>query len=204
MIHTVAAVFLTGFCVKTMAEDTVISDISVRQRWPWSRKVDIDYLLTAEPGNRYDVSVTVRNGTQILDFPAASMSGDIYSVSQGQRRIVLDPMITIYTNDTLTKFNVFLNPQPTPLYMIVDLTEDAGAANQIEYVYEADLTNGLLGAWVRNPITNQYSGEVVESVVWTGVATNEIYKTEKLVLRRIHAGTFAMGDSVPPTTIVSF
>jgi len=83
--------------------------------------------------------------------------------------------------------------------MIVDLTKSAGEAGQIEYVYEAGLTNGFWGAWVRNPVTN--AGTVVESVIWTGVTTNEIYKTDKLVLRRISAGASTIGESKVAVTL---
>jgi formylglycine-generating enzyme required for sulfatase activity len=83
--------------------------------------------------------------------------------------------------------------------MILDLTQTAGDSGQITYVYETDLTNDLWGAWVRNPVTN--NGTVVESVIWTGVNTNDLYKTNKLVLRRIHAGTFGLGPSAVSTAL---
>ncbi|MFA7174911.1 MAG: hypothetical protein WC340_16165 [Kiritimatiellia bacterium] len=98
---------------------------------------------------------------------------------------VWDPTKAGYTNAMLTQFTVNLTATPVPLYMIVDLTLPLGDAGQITYVYEEDLTNGLWGAWVRNPVTN--AGTVVHSVIWTDVATKDLYKTEKLVLRRIPA-----------------
>jgi len=172
----------------------------VRQRWPWSKLVDIDYMLTAEVGQKVDLSLNAYDGQTALTLPAASLSGDLYDVGPGPRRIVWDPTVTAYTNSgALTQFNVALTVTNSPLYMIVDLTKTAGATGQIAYVYEADLTNGLWGAWVRNPVTN--SGTVVESVVWTGVTTNDVYKTTQLVLRRIHAGTFGFGPSAISTTL---
>ncbi|MDD4102413.1 MAG: formylglycine-generating enzyme family protein, partial [Kiritimatiellae bacterium] len=127
-----------------------------------------------------------------LDIPPASLTGDIYGVSNGLRRIVWDPMKTAYTNNhVLTQFNVTLTPTPVPIYMIVDLRLDKGDSGQIEYVYEEDLTNDVWGAWVRNPITN--NGAVIESVIWTGATTNDLYKTDKLVLRRIPSGKGTIG-----------
>ena len=181
-----------------LADDATISRVTVQQRWPWSRLTDIDYVLTADPTQRVDIAVTAYNGSEVLILPTESLSGDLYGVTEGAHRIILDPTKTTYTNsEVLTKFRVALAPTTPPLYMIVDLTKSAGADGQIEYIYESDLTNGLWGAWVRNPVTN--NGMVVESVVWTGVTTNDVYKIDKLVLRRISAGTFKMGDSVPPT-----
>ncbi|MFA7172706.1 MAG: formylglycine-generating enzyme family protein [Kiritimatiellia bacterium] len=198
-VLTVAAVIMTIFVsVSAMADEPTIDGVMVQQRWPWSRLVDIDYVIDCDLEQSVDITVQAYNGNNLLDLPEASFSGDLNGVSYGARRIVWDPTLTAYTNNgVLPKFCVELTPTPTPLYMIVDLTKSVGEAGQIEYVYESDLTNGLWGAWVRNPVTNR--GSVVESVVWTGVVTNDIYKTDKLVLRRISRGTFNMGGAVPPT-----
>ena len=154
--------------------------------------MDIDYVLTCDPTASVDVQVTAKDGTVPLHLPLASLSGHMYDVTPGPRRIIFDPTVTAYTNSQmLTQFSVTLTPAAPPLYMIVDLTKDAGAEGQIAYVYEEDLTNGVWGAWVRNPVTN--NGEVIESVIWTGAAANDIYKTDKLVLRRVPAGSYAMG-----------
>jgi len=177
-----------------MADDPAISQVTVRQRWPWSRLVDIDFVLGCGEGQSVDIAVTAYNGTDTLIVPESSFTGDRYGVTQGLRHIVWDPTVTAYTNrGVLQAFNVALVPTPVPLYMIVDLTLSPGADGQIAYVYEDDLTNGLWGAWVRNPVTN--NGTVVESVVWTGVTTNTAYKTDKLVLRRVPAGSYQKGDT---------
>jgi formylglycine-generating enzyme required for sulfatase activity len=197
-----AAGCLTGILAfGALAADPVISDVVARQRWPWNRLVDIDYVLTCDPTETMDIAVTAKDGSVTLDLPAGSLSGDLYGVAPGPRRIIFDPTKTAYTNSQmLTRFSVTLTPAPVPLYMIVDLTKEAGAEGQIEYVYEADLRAGTWGSWEEDPVTDR--GTVVKSVVWTGVTTNEIYKTDKLVLRRIPAGSFGMGDSVnTPVTL---
>ncbi|MFA7172894.1 MAG: hypothetical protein WC340_05685 [Kiritimatiellia bacterium] len=177
-----------------MAGDPAISDVVVRQRWPWSRLVDINYVLSCESAQRVDVAVTAYNGTMPLILLGSSLSGDLYNVSDGAHRIVWDPTASAYTNSgVLTKFNVQLAPITPPLYMIVDLTKSVGAAGQIEYVTEAALTNGLWGTWVRNPVTNR--GDVVEFVIWTGVTNDTAYMTDKLILRRVPAGSYRMGDN---------
>ncbi len=183
--------------MNSLAVESEISGVMVRQRWPWSRRVDIDYVLNCDPGQSVCVTVEAYDGDVPLPLPSGSLSGDLYNVCRGARRIVWDPTVTAYTNaSVLSKFRVELTTTPVPLYMIVDLTRDAGVTGQVVNVYEEDLTNGLWGAWVRNPVTNK--GSVIESVVWTGVATNDIYKTDKLVLRRIPATTFKAGE-YPPT-----
>ena len=190
------------FTLGALASDPTIGGVMVQQRWPWSRLVDIDYVLTCDPGQSMDVAVEAYDGSSLLKLPASSFSGDLYGVQRGARRIVWDPTVTACTNNgVLPEFRVALAPTTAPLYMIVDLTKTAGAEGQTAYVYEADLTNGLWGAWVRNPVTN--NGTVVQSVVWTGVTTNDVYKTDKLVLRRIHAGSYGMGDSANLSTTLT-
>jgi formylglycine-generating enzyme required for sulfatase activity len=181
------------FAFNAMAEVT-ISDVVARQRWPWSRLVDIDYVVTGDSGERGDIILTAKDGSDILPLPMDSLTGDMYNVAPGPKRIVWDPDKTTYTNRLmLTQFSVTLAPTNPPLYMIVDLTKSAGAAGQIEYVTEADLTNNVYGAWVRSPVTN--AGTVVESVIWTGVTNGTTYKTDKLVLRRVPGGSYQLGDT---------
>ena len=191
------AVFVS---VIAMAGNPTISNVTVKQRWPWSQLVDIDYVLTCDSGQLMDVNVEAYDGLSRLTLPLNSFSGDIVAVACGARRIVWDPRKTAYTKQgVLPKFRVALTPTPVPLYMIVDLTKSVGEAGQTEYVYEEELTNGLWGAWVRNPVTNK--GTVVQSVIWTGVTTNDIYRTDKLVLRRIPAGAFLMGSTELAVTL---
>ncbi len=173
-----------GLALSAAADDTTISRVTVRQRWPWSRLADIDYVLTADPTQSVDVAVTAYNGSEQLTLPLDALSGDLYNVTEGAHRIVIDPTKTVYTNsEVLTKFRVELTPSPVPLYMIVDLTKSAGEEGQITYLYEADLTSGAYGAVATNPVAG------IESIVWTGVTNNSAYKDQKLVLRRIHAGS---------------
>ena len=172
-----------------LADGVAISNVTVRQRWPWDRKVDIDYQLTDGTGQSFDVSVTARNGSQVLSFPDAALSGERFNVKLGQHRIVWDPMTTGYMNTTLTKFNVRLTPTTPPLYVIVDLTKAAGADGQITPVYEADLLSGAYGSVETNPVPG------VSSFVWTGVTNGTDSMTAKLVLRRVASGSYLMGGT---------
>ena len=187
-----------GFFLTCLARDAAaadVSDVTVHQRWPWSRLVNIDYVLhdVMQP---VDIVVTACNGVVPLALPVNSLSGDLYRLSaDGAYRIVWDPTVTAYTNlEVLSKFRVELTPSVSPLYMIVDLTETNGATDQIEYVYETELVTNKWGTWARNPVTNGQT--VVQSVIWTGVTNDPVYKTDKLVLRRVLAGSYGMGDNV--------
>ncbi|MDD4103227.1 MAG: hypothetical protein PHU80_11440, partial [Kiritimatiellae bacterium] len=168
-----------------VADDATISRVTVQQRWPWSRLVDIDYVLTCDSTQSVDMAVGAHDGDTPLTLPAGSLAGDLNGVTRGAHRIVFDPTKTAYTNsEVLTKFSVTLTPTTSPVYMIVDLTKAAGADGQIEYIYPSDARLETYGRF-----TN----------VWFGVTNDSVYATDKLVLRRVHAGAFKMGDSVPPT-----
>jgi len=176
-----------------VAEGSSVTDVAIRQRWPWSRLVDIEYVLdNGDPDATANILLRAYDGTTAhpLNIPADSLSGDLYQVKQGFRRIVWDPTKTAYTNEPLVSFRVDLTPTPQPLYMIVDLTKEAGSSNQVEYVYEETLASGAYGAVQTNPVPG------VNSVIWTGVTNNPVYATDKLVLRRVQAGTFPMGSPV--------
>ncbi|MFA7174907.1 MAG: SUMF1/EgtB/PvdO family nonheme iron enzyme [Kiritimatiellia bacterium] len=187
--------------LSALADGPTIKDVVVRQRWPWSRRVNIDYVLSDAPEKSPDIAVKMFNGTNsnALTIPVNSLCGDLYCVSNGVKRIVWDPTKTSYTNEQLTRFRVDITPVPAPLYLILDLTASAGASNQIEYVYEADLITNKWGSWERDFIqTNGVA--IVESVIWTDVTNNPAFKKDKLVLRRIPAGRFGMGSNLVETT----
>ncbi|MFA7173882.1 MAG: formylglycine-generating enzyme family protein [Kiritimatiellia bacterium] len=196
-IKMAAGVFLACFALNALATNTVISDVVVRQRWPWSRLVDIDYVLTADPTQCVDVVVSAYNGSVALNLSAESLSGDLFGVSEGLHRIVWDPTKTTYTNNlVMTQFSVSLAPIK-PLYMIIDLTKSAGMADQIEYITEEALHRGAYGTVETNPVAN------VNSIVWTGVTNSKAYKTDKLVLRRVPADSYQMGDTQDGTKNVT-
>ncbi|MFO7936075.1 MAG: hypothetical protein R6V06_00480, partial [Kiritimatiellia bacterium] len=107
-----------------------ISHVNVHQRWPWSRLVDIDYVI-ADATQTVDITLDAFNGEQPLVLDKG-LSGDLYGVSgQGARRITWDPTQSQYTNEeVLSQFSVTLTPSTPPLYMIVDLTLAPGADGQ--------------------------------------------------------------------------
>lgn len=177
-----AAVYLLAFAA--LAGDYTVSNVRIRQRWPWDKKVDIDFdLVAAAPA---DVTFRFFDGDRELSIPSAALSGDIYGVSTGARRVVLDPEKTGYASETFLSFRAEIAASESPLYLIVDLEKDAGAEGQLTCVTKSDLDAGLYGACVTNPVAG------VSSLVWTDV-TNDIYKTTKLVFRRVNPGSFKTG-----------
>ena len=161
-------------------EAVTFERVLVRQQWPWSAKVNIDYVLSETEGKTWDVSVAFRAGGEALTVPAASLSGDRFGVSAGQRRIVWDPTVTAYaTRDVLADLEVTLSAESVEAkrYLVIDMSQ--GAANgQPAAIWPVSYRSDIAdadgdGRWDRE------------------------YKTTKMVFRRIEPGTFTMG--VPAT-----
>ena len=169
----IAAVF--GMAALGASASATISDVIVRQQWPWNGKVNIDYVLTDPEDGEHDITVVMSNGTQVVVNEYGSLSGDLFGVKPGARRIVWDPMHNnpAYTEKVLPSFSVTLSTpdDSSRQYMILDLSGDYAADAPIPISFAAKPPAG-------------------------GWNTDE-YKTTKMVLRRIPAGSFMMGS---PTT----
>ena len=77
----IAAVF--GMAALGASATTTITDVIVRQQWPWNGKVNIDYILHGEEGSQHDIAVTLRNGSIVITNEYGSLSGDLIGVKQG-------------------------------------------------------------------------------------------------------------------------
>jgi len=69
-----------------------ISNVTVRQRWPWDRKVDVDFYLAkpewASSGMMVSLGVVASNGTDEVTLSTASLSGTTGVLPDGYRRLV--------------------------------------------------------------------------------------------------------------------
>ena len=166
----IAAVF--GMAALAASAETGISGVIVRQQWPWSGKVNIDYILTGEEGSQHDIAVTLRNGSSVITNEYGSLSGDLIGVTPGARRIVWDPAYPTnnspsYAEALMVNFSATLSTADDDnTYMIVDLSGGASAESYPVSFMSAPPAGG-----------------------WT-----DEYKTDKFVLRRIPAGTAVLGS----------
>ena len=159
----------------------------VQQRYPWNGMVDIDYTVTnvENPADYYvkftaDAKVDGEDKTYILhDFLDAHTLVD---ASNGTWRVTwttgTDNAKFFATNVSFKAELVFApgdkSQMPYPFYTVIDVSEGKDAASYpVTYEYFASLAEA----------TNKYS--------------QQEYKTDKIVLRRIHKTTFTMGA---PTT----
>ena len=184
--------------VAALAEATV-SDVIVRQQWPWSPAVNVEFLVGGSSGALAEVTLAAYAGDTFLGYvPQAKCTGDTMISSDGLKRIAFDPTAIDFLaqKGVMDDFRVDVAVRDTPeeeiLYKIYDLTKAAGEPGQVTCVTEFDLTNGVYGAWTRN----YWGADMAQTVVWTGVTQNNEYKTTKLVMRRIPAGSFSYGQAV--------
>ncbi|MCR5414689.1 MAG: SUMF1/EgtB/PvdO family nonheme iron enzyme [Kiritimatiellae bacterium] len=96
--------------------DTDISGVTVNQRWPWSEKVDVDFILT---GDASDVEITARWDGRTEPYPLAS----IPSCLPGANRYTWDPSSSEFAGRVLTGFCISVVPAPPDpqRYLVVDL-----------------------------------------------------------------------------------
>ena len=145
-----------------------VSDVVVRQRWPYANLVDVYYTLSGSDGPcDIEVTVSAEGGSVVLQDGA--LTGDLRDVEPGFRRLTFDPSRSgIAGLTSASDFSVSLAVRPTRIYMIVDLNPalDNTVAARITY------TNEIIGA----------NGE------WS-----DYCKTNCVVLRRVKVGSFQIG-----------
>ncbi len=174
-----AAVGLTVWAPSAEALDNgggyTISDLTVRQRWPWSRKVDIDFYL-AKPeevssSQAVAIGLVASNGVDAVTISDASLYGDYdYMLPEGYRRIVWDPTID-HSGKSFSQLKFFLSVTATnivPSYMVVDLVSGAAEYKGLSFAAEVN---------------------------------TDVYKTDKLALRYIPEGSFIMGEGAKTQTV---
>lgn len=111
------------------AESTV-SQVVVNQRWPWSEKVDVDFVLS---GETCDVEVTATWDAH----PAPYSLGTLFAAAPGKLRLTWNPASSSFAGQTLTGFTVSLSCASFSAhrYLVVDLVNGG-------YEFLADVPSG--------------------------------------------------------------
>ena len=198
-MNTIKTALVASVMALAANADPTIGQVVVRQQWPWSTDVRIDYVLTGAE-RPVDIDLEFRDGSSSLSVAqgSAAVQGDVYYVENGVHTIMVDPIAAFGTSKpSFGDFKVKLTTKATTvpdnkvLYKIVDLV-----ASNVTDVTRGDLLLGKYGTVVTNysQVGTNFSTPLTDVVVWTGVKDVEAYKTTKLVLRRIPAGTFLMGS----------
>ena len=197
-----ATTVLASFLAAASLNAAVIEQVIVRQQWPWSTDVKVEYKLSGVT-SPVDISVKAFNGNVELDSSrlAASMTGDRYGITEdGVGTIIIDPVKAFGTAKVaLANFKVKLMLSDSEsnihevLYRIYDL--ETGSH---EDVTRAQLLNGEFGAIETDfaKVGSGFNTTLDDVIVWTGVTNKKEYATTKLVMRKVNAKnkTFKMGS----------
>ena len=180
-----ATLFSLVFFSAAMAifADPAITGVTAQQRYPWNGKVDITYTVSGdipsmakEQALITELKVTATDNDTGATYTATALSGDL-SLDDGTHAIVwdMDEDGIVFTSSNVV-FSVTCETTPAT-YCVIDLSAGANATSY-PVTYLAEPPSG-------------------------GFTTDE-YKTTKLVLKRIEAGTFKMGGSVDVTLTQPF
>ena len=199
-MKTIQLTFCAAFAAIIANAEPVVDRVVARQQWPWSTEIRIDYTLAGATAP-VDVNLEFKDGDTTLSVApgSAAIQGDVYYVGNGLHTITVDPIAAFGTaKQAFADFKVRVTPTASSslpdnkvLYKIVDLVN-----SNVTDVTRSELLLGKYGTVVTDysQIGTGFSTPLTDVVVWTGVKDNDEYKTTKLVLRRIPAGTFNMGS----------
>ena len=191
-----------------------IDSVLVRQQWPWSTDVKVEYRLSNVTA---PVNINVECFNNGVAMPVedidSAIVGRTYGLTKADEGIgffYIDPLKAFgKTQVSLANFTVKLSLSGTdeldtqPIYKIIDLQ-----TKEVQNLSRADFYNDRgqkYGGWETNFAAIGYSPSKGEEFpyttslknvfIWTGVTNNIEYKTTKLVMRRIPAKdqTFMMG-----------
>ena len=154
-------------CAAAMrASGTSISDVVVNQRWPWSEKVDVDFVLS---GVTNDVEVTATWEAH----PEPYRLGTVFDAAPGQCRFTWDPTKSAFAGQTLTGFTVALTNTAASAhtYLVVDLVN--GGYEFLEGVPDGGWTDEHKSSKMvfrRIPARTYTLGELKETFTFLGLA----------------------------------
>ena len=200
LILTSSIFHFSFFIFNSAAQAAVIDQVIVRQQWPWSTDVKIEYRLSGVT-SPVDISVTAYNGTNKLDNSNIddALTGNRYGVTDSVGTIILDPVKAFGgTKVAIADFRVELELSDSAanidevLYKVFSLTNSSEAVVNIT---RRELLNGKYGSVVTDysVFGEGFTTSLSDTLVWTAVTNDVKYKTTHLVMRRIPAGTFTCG-----------
>ena len=203
-----------GFAGTSFAA-AAVEKVIVRQQWPWSADVKVEYKLTGVT-TPVNIGVTAYDGeTELPPIPESAMRGDRYGVSgDGVGQFVIDPVAAFGTERlTFANFSVKLSltasdpSESDVLYKVLDLTNFT-----TKDITRADFHNGKMGTYetdygkIGEVNGQKYSTLLEDVLIWTGITNMPEYKLTKLAMRRIPAKdvTYQMGTHAGDWTYCGF
>jgi len=196
----IATLLFTLSILNFTAQGAVIQQVIVRQQWPWSTDVKVEYKL-AEVTTPVDISVKAFNGNVELPLPSDAMAGELYGITEsGIGQFIIDP-VKAFGNAkiAIADFRVELELSDSAaninevIYKVFCLTNN----NDCVDITRADLLNGKYGMIETDypKLGRGFNTLLSDVLVWTGVTNDMKYATTHFVVRKISAkdATWSMG-----------
>ena len=184
--------FVAFFCAVSAGAATV-DQVIVRQQWPWSTDVKVEWRISGVTGP-VDINVRAFDGEEEVN-PSdlfASITGARYGVTSSSGYFIIDPVKALGKSKISTaRFRVSLSLSDSPanldeaLYRIYNLQSPYDVTN----VTRKALLNGEWGDIVTDfsKIGDGFNTTLDDVIIWTAVTNDVKYKTTHLVMRKIPA-----------------
>lgn len=200
----IAAVF-AALCIGTAFAEATIDKVVVRQNWPWSPDVKIEFALK-DVSEAVDVGVTLKADGVTVPVTDSDIKGKRFGLTEsGVYTLTVDTLKAFPKGNKIVSLqaDVTVAPQSDKsqevIYKIFDLADSKHAVTDVT---RGALLNGEWGSVETDfgRIGPGYNTTLDDVIIWTGVTNDIAYKTTKLVLRKIPAGSFkgfAFGGTPP-------
>ena len=163
-----------GVAFPAIADDVTLTVDNVQQRYPWNGYVDIDYTITCAngaalgPDDNLEVLMIDKSVTPAVTNRAIRFLQVPLPMTEGRHRITWDARgdgVTGFTDKATFQVKI---AHYAAVYMVIDVSAGPGE----DAVYRVDFLN-------REP---------------AGGFVDDYYKTNAIVLRRIHPGSYVAGS----------
>ena len=187
-----AAAFAALTAFSTAADAARVEQVIVRQNWPWSTDIRVEYKLTGVTGP-VDVSLSAYDGERRIpqaDLEAATTGERFAIASSGVYTLTINPVKMLGTGEiALDDLKVCMDVADSPenlnevIYKVIRLSD-----GDCRDLTRADFFNGKVdGGYVTDykKIDGAYSTTLSDVLIWTGVTNNPAYKSTHIVMRKI-------------------
>ena len=135
MKRIILSAAILSIAIPLFAAEPVFENVIVRQRWPWSPVVDIDFTLTGT--NAFAKFTAQCDGMEPFELAEKDLSGDFcHELKPGLHHVAWDPVRAGYDAALLKNFRVTVSTSTVDrTYLILDLTDGS-------YTYAATAPEG--------------------------------------------------------------
>ena len=191
-MHLKVAALAAFAAFAAVAQTARVEQVIVRQQWPWSTDIKVEYKLSGVTGP-VDVSVAAYDGERQIpqDDLEAATTGERFAVSSsGVHSFTIDPIKAFGTSQISSRnFRVCLSVADSPasmtevIYKVIRISD-----GDCRDLTRADFFNGKVDGGYETDykkIDSAYSTPLSDVLIWTGVTNNPAYKSTHIVMRKI-------------------